>query len=164
MLVKEIGSTQIAPSTPDFKSMSLKFQYQYLFLYQTRKIGYGEQLVFHFYYMQNPLNFIPTKRVDVNFIFSPDPDNMRVFHMRNNMKYTTSNKDPKLKDGFAIPVLRLRRHRDAAGCRNAQGHRFHLQRKHPDRAGQPGFALPAKPRDGAAAPDRLPATGAPRRN
>lgn len=105
LLVKEIGSTQIAPPTSDYKSISMKFQAQYLFLFQTRRIGYGEQLVFQFYFLKNPLNIVKTKTIEANFIFSPDPANMRVYHMKHNMKYSVNHRDPRLKEGFAVPVL-----------------------------------------------------------
>lgn len=105
LLVQQIGRYEVSADDNQYKSVAFKFQSQYLMIYQTKRIGYGYQIVLQFYFFKNPLTPIKTKDIELDFIFTPNMDNLQIFKMQRLIKYSTTQKATDSIDTLAIPVI-----------------------------------------------------------
>ena len=104
LIVKEAGQFGLLPSNNGLRTLNLKFQDQYLLLYQARRIGYGDQIVLNFFIFTNPLSPLHTKTIELDFMFSPDSKNNEIYSIAKENKYFSTEVHSISKQMLAIPV------------------------------------------------------------
>ena len=83
---------------------------RHLMIYHTQRIGYGDRILLNFYFIENPVKFVRTKLIPVDYRFSPLAKDLTIYRFEDKKKYGMARTKYSNKPMFMISVLYLNKY------------------------------------------------------
>ena len=92
------------PARTEIEVLDFEMLDNYFMLYCSQTIGFGNRIILQFFYMRTASSIVPTKQIDLNFIFSADKSEPRIFLLQDKNKIGASRAKYSNQPLFLIKV------------------------------------------------------------
>ena len=105
--INRIGKISLGENLVNTRMCDFDMIDRHLMIYHLQKIGYGDRILLNFYFIENPVKFVRTKLIPLDYKFSPQMKDLNIYRYEDKKKYGMARTKYSNNPMLIISVLYL---------------------------------------------------------
>lgn len=108
--INRIGTIDLGENLVNSRMCDFDMIDRHLMIYHLQRIGYGDRILLNFYFIENPVKFVRTKLIPVDYKFSPQTQDLNIYRYEDKKKYGMARTKYSNNPMLIISVLYLNKY------------------------------------------------------